>query len=155
MQDWRKLDPHEGNPCPVTTSCHAAVCLGYGGDHPHLLVIGGKKADNTVLSDAWMLDLKSGRWREVRIGSGFLKQACVCRACTAIDFTCGCMYYGIQIKDPRVQQARCYHSATAFTHSPGLTEVTLFGGCPEWPVNYSSDADVPQVANTTVLRFGE
>ena len=44
------------------------------------------------------------------------------------------------------------HSATAFTLSPGLTEVTLFGGCPEVA---STDANSPQIAATTVLRFGE
>ena len=31
----------------------------------------------------------------------------------------------------------------------------MFGGCPEWPSNYKSDAEIPQMANTTVLRFGE
>ena len=44
---------------------HAAVCLGYGGDHPKLLVIGGK-SPGKVLNDAWMLDLQSRRWKEVR-----------------------------------------------------------------------------------------
>ena len=53
------------------------------------------------------------------------------------------------------QLSRCFHSATSFNLSPGLTEVTLFGGVPEWPSNHKTDADVPQMANTTVLRFGE
>ena len=44
---------------------HAAVCLGYGGDHPQLLVTGGLDAGHKVLSDAWLLDVKSGQWREV------------------------------------------------------------------------------------------
>ena len=44
---------------------HAAVCLDYG-DHPQLLVIGGFDGSNKVLSDGWMLDVQSGRWREVR-----------------------------------------------------------------------------------------
>ena len=48
-------------------SGHAAVCLGYGGDHPCLLVTGGLDMDKTVLSDAWILDLQSGKWREVRV----------------------------------------------------------------------------------------
>ena len=46
-------------------------------------------------------------------------------------------------------QSRESHSAAAFGLGPGLTEVTVFGGCPE----YSSDRT--QMANTTVLRFGE
>ena len=46
-------------------SGHAAVCLDYG-DHPQLLVTGGLYAGNKVLSDGWLLDVQSGRWREVR-----------------------------------------------------------------------------------------
>ena len=60
----------------------------------------------------------------------------------------------VQVKVPSFQ-ARFWHSAAAFSLSPGLTEVTLFGGCPEWPSNVKTDADVPQIAETTVLRFGE
>ena len=67
MQHWRKLVGQEGEPCPVGRSAHAAVCLGYGGDHLYLLVTGGLDNDTTTLSDVWMLDLKSGRWREVRV----------------------------------------------------------------------------------------
>ena len=65
MQHWSKVDHHEGEPCPVARNGHAAVCLDYGGDHPQLLVTGGK--GNKVLSDIWMLDVQSGRWREVRV----------------------------------------------------------------------------------------
>ena len=61
------MDHHEGQPCPVARCDHAAVCLDYGGDHPQLLVIGGRDAGLKVLNDAWMLDVQSGRWREVRV----------------------------------------------------------------------------------------
>ena len=60
----------------------------------------------------------------------------------------------VQVTVPNLQ-SRCYHSATAFSLSPGLTEVTIFGGCPKLPRNYKSYADLQQIANTTVLRFGE
>ena len=60
------MDNHEGEPCPVARNGHAAVCLDYGGDHPQLLVIGGKNA-GTTLSDAWLLDVQSERWRKVRV----------------------------------------------------------------------------------------
>ena len=60
----------------------------------------------------------------------------------------------VQVKLPGLQ-ARFFHSAAAFHLSPGITEVTIFGGCPEWPSNYKSPADLSQIANTTVLRFGE
>ena len=67
MQYWKKLESQEGEPCPVGRGYHAAVCLQYGDDHPHLLVTGGVDNDGTTLTDAWMLDIQSGRWREVRI----------------------------------------------------------------------------------------
>ena len=60
----------------------------------------------------------------------------------------------LQVHVPGLQ-ARCYHSAATINLHPGLLEVTLFGGCPKWPNNYKADADLPQIANTTVLRFGE
>ena len=44
---------------------HASVCLGYDGDHPQIVVIGGIDDDDKVLSDMWLLDVVSGRWREV------------------------------------------------------------------------------------------
>ena len=52
-------------------SGHAAVCLWNGGDHPQLLVTGGRDENDKVLSDAWLLDLQAGRWREVRQGLEF------------------------------------------------------------------------------------
>ena len=60
----------------------------------------------------------------------------------------------VQVKLPGLQ-ARFYHSAAAFRLSPGMTEVTIFGGCPEWQNYVRSDADFSPLANTTVLRFGE
>ena len=65
MQHWSKVEHPVGEPCPVGRTSHAAVCLGYGGDHPQLLVIGGLAADDHVLGDAWLLDVQSGKWREV------------------------------------------------------------------------------------------
>ena len=66
VQHWSKLDHHEGEPCPMGRSSHDAVCLDYG-DHPQVLVIGGLGVNEKALSDAWMLDVQSGRWREVRL----------------------------------------------------------------------------------------
>ena len=56
-----------GEPCPEERCNHAAVCLGYGGDHPQLLVTGGRGPGDKVLNDTWILDMQSGKWREVRI----------------------------------------------------------------------------------------
>ena len=65
MQHFSKMDT-QGESCPKGREDHAAVCLGYGGDHPQLLVTGGFDG-NSVLSDVWLLDVQSGRWREVRV----------------------------------------------------------------------------------------
>ena len=67
MQHFSKMDT-QGESCPKGRDAHAAVCLGYGGDHPQLLVTGGRESDiGDVLSDVWLLDVQSGRWREVRV----------------------------------------------------------------------------------------
>ena len=62
MQHWSKVDPQEGEPWPVGRSYPAAVCVGYG-DRPQLLVTGGWGF--SPLSDMWLLDVDTGRWREV------------------------------------------------------------------------------------------
>ena len=51
----------------------------------------------------------------------------------------------MQVTVPTLK-SRQYHSATAFSLSPGLTEVIMFGGLGDGYKN---------LANTTVLRFGE
>ena len=67
IQHWRKLDI-QGLSSPNMRSEHAAVCLGYGGDHSQLLVTGGEGSGiNGVLSDVWLLDVQSERWKEVRV----------------------------------------------------------------------------------------
>ena len=71
MQHWSRLDIKKGDPCPVKRANHASVCLGYGGDHPQLLVTGGRGGGVKVLSDVWILDIQSRRWREVRLYSMF------------------------------------------------------------------------------------
>ena len=61
------MDIQEGESCPMERSGHTAICLGYGGDHPQLLITGGLGVGNKVMSDSWILDLQSGRWREVSV----------------------------------------------------------------------------------------
>ena len=66
MQHFSKMDT-QGESCPKERHSHATVCLGYGGDHPQLLVTGGEGSGFNVQSDVWLLDVQSGRWREVRV----------------------------------------------------------------------------------------
>ena len=54
-----------GAPWPVERASHAACCLNYGEEHSQLLVTGGKGNYTTTLQDAWILDVNSGRWKEV------------------------------------------------------------------------------------------
>ena len=72
-EEWTKLERPEGAPWPVERSSHAACCLNYGEEHPQLLVTGGTDKIGNILQDAWTLDVKSGRWREV-IGNVQLTQ---------------------------------------------------------------------------------
>ena len=60
-QEWTKLEKLGGAPWPIERTAHAACCLNYG----ELLVTGGLDKNGTTLQDAWILDVKSGRWREV------------------------------------------------------------------------------------------
>ena len=58
--------------------------------------------------------------------------------------------HNVQVIAPGLQ-ARCWHSATAFSY-PGVTKVIIFGGCPEMPSDGKSE--YPQISNTTMLQFG-
>ena len=51
----------------------------------------------------------------------------------------------MQVHVPSLQ-GRCWHTATAVSLGPGLTEVAIFGG---W------NDELDRLANTVVLRFGE
>ena len=64
-QEWTKLERSIGAPWPVERAGHAACCLNYGEEHPQLLITGGGDTNDTTLQDAWILDVNSGRWREV------------------------------------------------------------------------------------------
>ena len=64
-QEWTKLGRPEGASWPVERDTHAACSLNYGEEHPQLLVTGGVDKDGNTLQDAWILDVNSGRWREV------------------------------------------------------------------------------------------
>ena len=61
------MEPREGEPWPVGRCAHAASCLGYAGDHIHLLVTGGVDEDGKVLKDVWIFNLSLKKWNEVRL----------------------------------------------------------------------------------------
>ena len=63
-----KLERQEREPWPVGRSAHAACCLGFGSQHPHLLVTGGVDNDDKTLRDAWLFDVTNRRWKEVSGG---------------------------------------------------------------------------------------
>ena len=65
-QEWAKLEKPHGAPWPVGRSGHAACCLNYRDDKPVLLMTGGVDDNDNTLKDAWLLEVNSGRWREVR-----------------------------------------------------------------------------------------
>ena len=61
------MEPSEGEPWPAERSHHAACCIGYAGDHIHLLVSSGVGRDGKTLNDVWLFDLSLKKWREVRL----------------------------------------------------------------------------------------
>ena len=66
-----KLERQEREPWPVGRSAHAACCLGFGSQHPHLHAShcnGGVDNDKKTLRDAWLFDVTNRRWKEVSGG---------------------------------------------------------------------------------------
>ncbi len=55
-------------------------------------------------------------------------------------------FVSMQVTPPESMTPRYWHSITATSLGPGLTEVLVFGGKQE---------DYTTVAETTILRFGE
>ena len=54
----------------------------------------------------------------------------------------------LQVEPSKLVQGRCYHSNTATSLWPNLTEVLVFGGIVQW-------AKQTPIAETNLLRFGE
>ena len=64
------------------------------------------------------------------------------------------MFFNIQLALPEGTQPRCGHTTTAFNLSPGVVEVTMFGGSPKY-VPREGDQQQHKIAETTVVRLGE
>ena len=58
-------------------------------------------------------------------------------------------YFYVQVPVTDLQ-SRYHHCAAAFTLSPGIAEVVLFGGSTAFPTTIETF-----IAETTVLRFGK
>ena len=81
---------------------------------------------------------------------------CMCTPCHCV-VQCTSMYIShpsmsvhsshLQVTPPESVRGRYYHSITATSLGPGLSEVVMFGG----QLKYWGDP----IAETTVLRFGE
>ena len=61
------MEQSEGELWPVERLGHAACCLGYAGDHIHLLITGGMDRDGKPQKDIWLFDLLFNKWKEVRL----------------------------------------------------------------------------------------
>ncbi len=55
----------EGGAMAVGRADPAACCIQYEEGRPQLLVTGGVDRDDKTLSDAWLLDVNPGSWKEV------------------------------------------------------------------------------------------
>lgn len=61
----------------------------------------------------------------------------------------------LQIILPESTLLRAGHSATSVVLAPGLTEVVVFGGCPECDYSTRYDLDEPKIAETVIYTFGK
>jgi hypothetical protein len=61
----------------------------------------------------------------------------------------------LQIALPESTLLRGGHSATSVVLAPGLTEVVVFGGCPECDYSTRNDLDEPKIAETVIYSFGK
>ena len=181
FQEWTSLERPKGAPWPVGRSSHAACCLNFGEEHPQLLVTGGVDNNGNSLQDAWVLDVKSGRWREVRIyqwfnclslqcaghfGSNSLRFLFMLHMLIIFSTTVQMITKPdinnyvtqflpfLQLTLHEAAQTWLRHTATALSLGPGWTEVIMFGGCPKWKWGKLNDAQ-QKLAQTTVMEFSE
>lgn len=156
-QEWTSLERPKGAPWPVRRDSHAACCLNYGEKHPQLLITGGVDNNGNSLQDAWVLDVKSGMWKEVRIYQWFN-----CLSLQHADhFSSNSLFFNnchflpsLQLTLPGDAQPRLRHTITSLSLGPGWTEVIMFGGCPKWKWGKLIDAQ-QKLAQTTVMEFSE
>ena len=100
------MEPHEGEPWPVGRDGHTACCLGYAGDHIHLLVTGGRGRDDKALRDIWLFDLSLKKWKEVR-AIMLVTNIALCHkrfglvhTRNVLSFLCCCFWYSCMSKFP-------------------------------------------------------
>ena len=65
-----------------------------------------------------------------------------------------CGLPSLQLTLPEGTQPRWGHTVTSFRLDEETVHTTTFGGCPEYDDNKSDD-DLPKLADTTVMEFGE
>ena len=93
----------EGEPCPAGRYDHAAVCLGQG-TRPQLVVIGGQDGYDVLNDVLWILDVESGRWKEVSLRIDVAHKFSIANhTCTytwgsgtvpcVIRYSCGLLYF--------------------------------------------------------------
>ena len=141
------MEPIEGEPWPVERCRHAACCLGYAGDHIHLLVTGGINRNGKALKDVWLFDLSLKKWKEVRL----INIAC------SLYYTRAWVTYSNHFQVILCDGAlpRWRHSTKAITLCPGLIEVIVFGGRPDDYDPGRPSKDNTRIAETTIITFSE
>ena len=65
-----------------------------------------------------------------------------------------CCLPSLQLTLPEGTQPRCAHTVTSFQLDDNRVHATTFGGCPEYDLKKSDD-NLPNLADTTVMEFGE
>ena len=65
LQEATELPREEGEAWPMGRRYHAACCIGYNTESRHLLICGGVGNDKKALSDIWLLNVETKKWRQV------------------------------------------------------------------------------------------
>ena len=66
-----------------------------------------------------------------------------------------CSFPSLQLPLPKGTQPRYGHTVTSFRLDEERVHATTFGGCPADYDPSRSDDDLPKLADTTVMEFGE
>ena len=65
-QEFLRIEAKQGELWPVVTvGQHAACCLGFNTEHPHLLVTGGRNNQDAPVEGTWLFDVVKKKWNEV------------------------------------------------------------------------------------------
>ena len=117
---------------------------------PKLFIFAGANNDGYTINDAWILDVNSITWNQVRV-----------HHCIILLLNFYCMLQSMcvslaQVTLPsQISKGRMCHSLGAYYQSQCDTAVVIFGGLPGKIEKNAAFTDFTPLEETIVLHFGE